>query len=181
METLKNWEVDKENERVMVKVNPSIFPLEVIYSAAYMLIDKAYVIIDGDPEKEIFIEFTKKEDCELENLALEFNNELVNYAVYVTQAARNQSLREAIIQRALKTNSQTFEKWSEGVKEKTDTGEIEEEDYIEDPKGIAKPWRPEDAEGLELDEKEESNDEEESEISESEKEKIERRLRNLGY
>lgn len=162
----KNWEV-KEN-KAFVSVNPSLFPVEVVYSAAYCLIDKAYLVIDGDPDEEVEISITVKEDndADPEELAKEFNNQLLNYGVYVTQAARNQSLRESIVQKALNTNLMTFDEWHEQHphvhEEKTnyetdrlqDSPEDIEEvkgDYVKDPKGIAEPWSPEDADGLDID------------------------------
>lgn len=194
---INNLEIGKEGEYLIVSINPKIYPLEVIYSAAYVFLDRAYLLIDGNPEEEVFVQMkpkNRKED--LEKLGNEFNNELVNYSVYVVQAVRNQPLRKAIIERALLTNTTEIEncpkcgcklevckdcgekhcptcesdekiencpecgcklevcpdcgekycpscedkeKASEPPKEE----EIKEEDYIiEDPLGIAKPWKP---------------------------------------
>ena len=46
---------------ITVSVNPKIYPLEIVYSASYVLLDKAYVMIDGDPAKEIIIELRPKD------------------------------------------------------------------------------------------------------------------------
>ena len=62
------------NEHVLAKVNPKIYSLDVVQAAAYVLMDRAYVVIDGDPEKEILVELKptdKKED--LEKLGRDFN------------------------------------------------------------------------------------------------------------
>ena len=102
---INNLEIDKKGGYLIVSINPKIYPLEVIYSAAYVFLDRAYLIIDGNPEEEIFIQMKPKNKKEnLEKLGNEFNNELVNYSVYVVQAVRNQPLRKAIIERALLTN-----------------------------------------------------------------------------
>jgi len=107
---INNLEINKEGEYLIVSINPKIYPLEVIYSAAYVFLDRAYLLIDGNPEEEIFVQMkpkNRKED--LEKLGNEFNNELVNYSVYVVQAVRNQPLRKAIIERALLTNTTEIE------------------------------------------------------------------------
>ena len=51
---LDNIEVHKKF--AIISINPKLYPLSVIYSAAYWLLDKAHVIIDGDPETEILVE-----------------------------------------------------------------------------------------------------------------------------
>lgn len=120
-------EINKKEGYVLISINPKIYPLDVVYSAAYVLLDKAYVVIDGDPEEEIIVEIRAKEKKgDIEEIGHELNNELINYAVYKTQSEKNQPIRQAIIQRALLTNN--FEAT-------TDTT-----DYIDDPEGIAVPW-----------------------------------------
>lgn len=144
---LENLELHPENNFVLVSVNPKIFPLEVVYSAAYSLMDKAYSIIDGDPEEEIFVELKPKDGkMDLEKLGRDFNNELLNYAVYMVQTARNRTVRDALIQRAFLTNSEPSAPVSKSEKA-TDSGVTAEKDiseseesFIDDPLGIAKPW-----------------------------------------
>lgn len=112
---------------LQVRVNPKIYTLDIVYSAAYALLDKAYVVLDGDPKKEIIVEIRPKKNSELVNLGNDFNDELLNYAVYKKQSEKNAMLRQAIIQRALLTNG--FEEGSE-----------EDFDDIDDPEGILVPW-----------------------------------------
>lgn len=119
---ISNIEVYKDH--ILVTVNPKVYPLDVLYSAAYVLLDKAYVVIDGDPDKKVIVEIRPKEKYDLIKLGNEFNNELINYAVYKVQSEKNRAIREAFIQRALLTNVATQK----------------EEDYIDDPEGIAVPW-----------------------------------------
>lgn len=134
---MEKFEIDKESNSVVISVNPKIFPLEVIYSAAYVFLDKAYVMMDGNPQENIAVQLKAKNSGEdLQSLALEFNNELVSYSVYVVQAARTSEIRKAIVQRALATI------------EESDIKLEEEFEPIEDPLGIAKPWTEESAKGL---------------------------------
>lgn len=124
--SMSNMEINKKEGYALISINPKIYPLDVVYSAAYVLLDKAYIVIDGDPQEEIIVEIRAKEKKDsLEEIGHELNNELINYAVYKTQSEKNKEIRQAIIQRALLTNK--FES-SESV------------DYIDDPEGIAIPW-----------------------------------------
>lgn len=116
--------INSEGEYLIVSVNPKIYSLDVVYYAAYVLMDRAYVILGGDPERNILVELKPKDDIDLEILGREFNNELLNYSVYMKQSERNQRLREAILGRVLMTNTSH----PEGGK-------------IQDPEGITKPWR----------------------------------------
>ncbi|RLG70454.1 MAG: hypothetical protein DRO07_00120 [Candidatus Iainarchaeum archaeon] len=156
---MKNIELFPKEAKAIVSINPKVFPLEVVYAACYVLLDKAYFILDGDPEKEIKAIIRAKnpkiKKGELEKIALQLHDELINYATYAVQAARNQAVREAIIKRALATNLAEEEysperKEEETLKEKAKEIEMPDEEdlFIEDPEGIAKPWTPEKAKGL---------------------------------
>ncbi len=141
-----NFEVDRESNSVIVSVNSKIFPLEVIYSAAYVFLDRVYVMMDGNPQESIVVQLKAKNSNEdLQSLALEFNNELVSYAVYVVQAARTSEIRKAIVQRALATVEEAAEESEEEIEKPEEEGPFE---YVEDPLGIAKPWTPESAKGI---------------------------------
>ncbi len=101
MDFVNAVKVDDEKKRVLVKVNPKIFHLDVIYAAAYVLMDRAYVFIDGDPENEIFIELKSKVDGDLEKLGNDLHEELINYSVYYSQLEKNKGIKLAILQKAL--------------------------------------------------------------------------------
>lgn len=90
---------------VWVSVNPKIYPLAVVYSAAYAFIDDCYVLIDGDPVEEIIVELRPKEKKDLRTLGLEFNTELVNYANYTANYIKNAEIKETILKRVLLTNN----------------------------------------------------------------------------
>ena len=94
-------------DHILCTINPKIYALETVYSAAYILMDKAYILLDGDPEKEIIVEIRQKKQpkIDLEELAIEFNEQLLNYAVYKVQSERNKGLREIMMQRVMLTNA----------------------------------------------------------------------------
>jgi His-Xaa-Ser system protein HxsD len=131
--------IDPKGKEARVRVSTKLYPPEVIYSAAYVFLDKAHFLFEGDPKREVFVTIKPKEKLDLERLCLDFNNELINYSVYVIQAARKQSIREAIIKRALATNMQ---------EDQTGCEESEQGEWLDDPEGIAKPWSPESAKGI---------------------------------
>ena len=128
--------INPSSKSVVVMVNTNIYSLEVIFSAAYVFIDKAYIILDGEPTKEIAVEIRPKvvssnlED--LDKIAREFYNELLNYSFYNRQSQRTSQLRQTFLQAALITGSSPIE---ENEEESSSTWSSEE-----DPEGIAVPW-----------------------------------------
>jgi len=90
----KNVSFDIKEGATEIKINSKVYPLDVIYQAADVFVDKAYAYLDGDPEKEIIVTLKPKgQDTGLESLAGDFKNELVNYAAYFVRAQVNHNIR----------------------------------------------------------------------------------------
>jgi len=100
-----NFEVDKKNNLVLVSVNPKIFLLPVIFSASYMMMDKAFVVIDGNPELQVVVSLRPKNKESLEGIARLFNDELINYAVNNSESKKTERLRAEIIKQAFAGHS----------------------------------------------------------------------------
>ena len=100
---MENFEI--KDESVFVSVNPKIYPLDVVFSAAYIFTDKNYIVLDGNPEEEIIVEIKPKEKTnDMEKIANEFNNELINYSAYSVQMMRSSHTRHMIMRRVLQTS-----------------------------------------------------------------------------
>ena len=96
-------------EKTTIRVNPKIYPLSIVYKAAYILMDKAYILLDGDPEKEITAEIRSKNGKDsAEVLAQEFNEQLLNYSVHKVQLEETRKMRELLLERALITNNPDY-------------------------------------------------------------------------
>lgn len=93
-----------------IRVNSKIYPLEIIESAAYVFTDRAYIILDGDPENEVIVMIKPKQGYDKRILESEFHNELLNYKTYARFSDKNKELRLAILQRALVTNNPALSK-----------------------------------------------------------------------
>lgn len=96
---LQNIEI-KDNS-ALISINPEIYSLSAIFSAAYVMCDKAFIMIDGHPAEEILVEISPKKGSELMPLVEEFNDELINYIVYEVRDERHRELRNAIVQKLL--------------------------------------------------------------------------------
>ncbi|HIH37853.1 hypothetical protein J4460_00455 [Candidatus Woesearchaeota archaeon] len=101
-----NLQVDQEQGRVMVSINPQMYPLDVIYSAAYSFTNKNYVLIDGEKDIEVIVEIKPMASSgDLEALGREFNNTLLRHQIYNQKSKENAPIRQVLLYRALLTNS----------------------------------------------------------------------------
>lgn len=127
------FQINSPKNQIIFFLNSKLYPIEAIYSAAYVFIDRAYIFLDGDPQKEIIICLKGKKKMnfkELEGLQGEFHNELLNYLLRVKIAKRNKKVRDFIVGTALVSSSNIFNSSLDGS----------DNDYLDDPLGIAVPW-----------------------------------------
>ena len=127
---MPRYKVEKNKNQIKILVNPKLYSLEAVYGAAYVFLDKAYLRLDGNPEKEITVQIKSKENLNkkgLENLAGDFLNELLNYSLRCRISKNNKKIREYIVGTALLFAS------GEDLEEKT------KEDWQTDLLGIAVP------------------------------------------
>ncbi|MDI6777703.1 MAG: His-Xaa-Ser system protein HxsD [Patescibacteria group bacterium] len=128
--------IDLKNNEVVFWLDSKIYSLESIYNTAYVFLDRAYVFLDGDPEKEIEVHLKGKEELDgkkLEALQGEFLNELLNFLLRTKIAKRNKKIREYIIASALVSGlPNSFVSPNEDKETKAG--------WQDDPLGIAVPW-----------------------------------------
>ncbi|MBT5022495.1 hypothetical protein HOK51_10205 [Candidatus Woesearchaeota archaeon] len=134
MET--NEQIEYSQNTAVLKLNPIIYPIGILYSAAYIMIDKAFIMFDGDPDKEIIVKIeSKKSDDDINQIVQEFNDEILTYGVYNIQSEKNKDLREIIMKRVLITN-EVIECMKE-LKQEFVMNNISKEDKEQE---IFKPW-----------------------------------------
>ena len=142
--------MEKEESKSIIKVNSKVYPLEVIYSAAYSFLDKAHIILDSQKEDEIIIDIKPKigtvsKDKEL---SVEFSNELIRHEEYRKNATLSKEFDYTTLKEALIGSKQQPNE----VRTEDDlnlSGDIDEElfdddelfnEIMDDPEGIAVPW-----------------------------------------
>ncbi|MCF7861554.1 hypothetical protein K9M79_04890 [Candidatus Woesearchaeota archaeon] len=135
---------------VQISINPKLYPIEVIYSASYVFLDKYYILLDEDHKKNVLVHIKPKKnkseisEDEMEALAGDFLNELINYADYNVRAKQTQKIREMLIQRSIITNDPEILKNDELNDEEfnhiLDKLDEDYDEFLDDPKEIAIPW-----------------------------------------
>ena len=88
-----------------ISVNPNIYSMDVIYSAAHAFTKECYVLLDGDIKTRIIVELKPFEAQNLEELGRNFLNRLLSYQIYRQKRSENEKIRNLLLYRALAANS----------------------------------------------------------------------------
>ncbi len=118
---VNNLEIQQES--ILVSLNPRVYPLDVVYKACEPFMKQSFIMIRGDPEEEIIVEFRPKMQLDLELLGRSFDNLLIVLLTHKVESEGGLELKKQIVSRALKKQEPELE-----------------EGYLDDPYGINKPW-----------------------------------------
>ncbi|NUN13519.1 MAG: His-Xaa-Ser system protein HxsD [Myxococcales bacterium] len=136
MGDLETVKIDVEQGVAVLSLDKGLYPLDVVYGAAYVLIDRAYVLLDRAPDGRFLIRLQVKEgplDTKtLTALAGEMQNELLSQALRRKITKANKQLLETIVTRAIGGATGAL---TPGV-----FPEEDDLDFLDDPLGIAVPW-----------------------------------------
>ncbi|MFP4403641.1 MAG: hypothetical protein ACLFPJ_04785 [Candidatus Woesearchaeota archaeon] len=91
----------EDTNKIILKFNPTLYPLEIIYSASYKLVEKALFYFDGDLEKEIKVIIIPKKGFNAKKISLEFHEELINNLEYKTYYDKNKDIKHILLQSGL--------------------------------------------------------------------------------
>lgn len=110
------FEINEKEGSISVRIDPKLYNLNVVYSACYVMLDRVYVLLDGNPEKEIIVNIRPKleqnekkanidsdkvDESSLKMLADEFMNHLIAQGFYHFQNQETMSIRSLILRRIL--------------------------------------------------------------------------------
>ncbi|MBI5779654.1 MAG: hypothetical protein HZA49_09405 [Planctomycetes bacterium] len=96
----------KEKGSVVVTIDPALYSKEAVLAAGYAMLGKAHLVVGKDKKNgEFLAKLTpideKAGDNILDELARDFNDQLVNYAMFYQESAKNDELRKVLIATAL--------------------------------------------------------------------------------
>ncbi len=99
---------------IQVPVHLKVYSLQSIHSAGYAFMDRAHVRLEEEKNDTVAVWLKpKKEAQNLEKLALEFSDELLNYAHYFSSLKVNAENMKLLLQRALFSASPSIVKEAE--------------------------------------------------------------------
>ncbi len=99
-----NAELHEKENFALVALNPKIYSMATIFSAAYVLLDKAFIVVDGSID-QIVVSMQPKEGKNLRSLVQQFNSQLINYSVNAAESKKTERIRNELVKRALLTQS----------------------------------------------------------------------------
>jgi His-Xaa-Ser system protein HxsD len=128
--------VDVGTAAVTLRVDPAAYPLDALYGAAYVFIDRCYVLLDKpDASWRVTLSWKRGEPApeQLRALVGEFANELLSCAWRAKIAAESRAIIESVTAQALG-----------GAMGPPSLDDLEKFDFseeaFEDPLGIAMSW-----------------------------------------
>jgi His-Xaa-Ser system protein HxsD len=128
--------VEPDHARVTAAFPRSLYPLDAIYGAAYIFIDRCYVYLDAPDADRVQVSLVGRSElseAELKALAGEFANELLSQAWRHEITEANRPILEAVAAQALI-----------GAAGPPGLDDLEDMDFseetFEDPLGIAMSW-----------------------------------------
>jgi len=100
-----NFEIDANSQSILIRLSPSIFPSPAILRAAYHFIEMANIIIGETTEGKITVTLILKKDkiteAELEDMAYEFNIQLISSSVEEEESRKHAGARDMMMRAAL--------------------------------------------------------------------------------
>lgn len=128
--------LDVDHGQVTIEFDRGLYPLDAVYGAAYIFIDRAYVFLDAPSDSRIKVQLSAHAEADeeaLTELAGEFANELLAQAWRSQIAEANKPIIEAVAAQALAGSA--------GPQSLDDLDDMDfDGESFEDPLGIAMSW-----------------------------------------
>ena len=130
-----------DERRVSFVVDEDLYPKDAIYGAAYLFVDRCFVFLERPEDGKVEVRLKSKADGvetpELEALAGEFANELLNQVLRLKVSQATGKIRDYYIGRAF---------FGDDTRASIDAllAELDAEELDEDPLEIDVPWETED-------------------------------------
>ena len=137
--------LDPETSVLTLSLDIGLYPRDVLYAAAYVFLDRAYVLLDRR-ESRFIVRFRSKRPLDrptFEAMAGEFENELLAQALRHRVVDANQRIIEDVVSVAIAGASAGVEAPAGSAEHPPLVDADDPEDgFLADPQGIARPWEP---------------------------------------
>lgn len=123
-------------DQITFEVDESVYPLEAVYGAAYLFLDRCFVYLTRPKSGFVDVRLTARESATaaaLDSLAGEFANELLSQVMRLRLAQSTARIREYYTAAALRAAAS-----APSVDDLL--AELESEELLEDPLEIMVPW-----------------------------------------
>jgi His-Xaa-Ser system protein HxsD len=135
--------LDPTTSTLTLSLDIAIYPRDVLYAAAYVFLDRAFVLLDRDGSR-LLVHLRGKQPLDegvLRAMAGEFGNELLAQALRHRVAKANQRIIEDITALAISGAAGSGRAPAESVEDgMIDMSEPGDDGFLDDPLSIATPW-----------------------------------------
>jgi His-Xaa-Ser system protein HxsD len=138
--------LDSATSSLTLSLDVGLYPRDVLYAAAYVFLDRAYVLLDRVDGRFVVHLRGKRplDEATLQAMAGEFENELLAQALRHQVVDANQRIIEDVVAVAIAGAAGDVEgSHGGGLEGATLIDPADPEDgFLTDPQGIARPWEP---------------------------------------
>ncbi len=139
--------LDPATSSLTLSLDVGLYPRDVLYAAAYVFLDRAYVLLDRVDSRFVVHLRGKRplDEALLQAMAGEFENELLAQALRHQVVDANQRIIEEVVEVAIAGAAGDAEgSGAAGLEGAPLIDPADPEDgFLADPQGIARPWEPE--------------------------------------
>jgi His-Xaa-Ser system protein HxsD len=136
--------LDTATSKLTLSLDVGLYPRDVLYAAAYVFLDRAYLLLDRDGGRYLVHFRTKQplDEPSLRAMAGEFENELLAQTLRLRVVRANQKIIEGITALAIGSAAGYSDSDDAGAGDiaLVDMEEPGEDGFLDDPLGIATPW-----------------------------------------
>jgi len=131
-----NFDFDLAPRQISFDISEDVYPLDAIYGAAYLFVDRCYVFLTRPMSHTVGVRLRTRSEADeaaLEALAGEFANELLNQTLRHRISQSTATIREYYMARAF---------YGSEARSTVDAllAELDEEELAEDNLEVAVPW-----------------------------------------
>jgi His-Xaa-Ser system protein HxsD len=136
--------LDAATSTMTLSLDTGLYPRDVLYAAAYVFLDRAYVLLDRDGTRFI-VHLRGKlplDDTALRAMAGEFENELLAQALRLKVVQANQKIIEGITILAISGATGAIADSGAAADDAMliDMQDPADDGFLDDPLGLATPW-----------------------------------------
>ncbi len=131
--------IDGATSTLILALDTELYPRDVLYAAAYVFIDRAYVLLDRQDSRYV-VRFRAKrpiDEATMRGMAGEFENELLAQALRARVAKANQKLIEDVTALAIGGATARGGGAADGLVDLDNPGD---DGFVADPGGLGAPW-----------------------------------------
>jgi len=136
--------LDPTTSTMTLSLDSNLYPRDVLYAAAYVFIDRAYILLDRVDERFVVHVRGKQpsDEATLRAMAGEFENELLAQALRLRVVKANQHIIESMTTLAIAGAAGGMHDDAAGDGVDSNDPLDDSTEFLDDPLEIAKPWEP---------------------------------------